>query len=68
MYMDELCHFVACVRGEVERPLIDGEQGAAVLSIALAALRSATTGQTIDLSQEGEIIKAWLNSFNLKPR
>ena len=29
------------MRGEIERPLIDGEQGAAVLAIALAALRSS---------------------------
>ena len=37
MYLAELRHFVGCVRGEIERPLIDGEQGAAVLAIALAA-------------------------------
>jgi predicted dehydrogenase len=60
MYLDELRHFAACVRGEVEQPLIDGEQGAAVLVVALAALESAATGRVVDLSAVGEPISEWL--------
>jgi predicted dehydrogenase len=63
MYLAELRHFVACVRGEIERPLIDGEQGAAILAIALAGLRSSKTGRAIDLQQEGEPITSWLTSL-----
>jgi hypothetical protein len=55
MYLDELRHFVACVRGEVDRPLIDGEQGAAILAIALAALNSAARGRTVELIEQGAI-------------
>jgi len=51
------------VRGEIERPLIDGEQGAAVLAIALAGLRSSSTGRAVDLEQEGEPIATWLTSL-----
>ncbi len=61
MYKDELRHFVSCVRGEIARPLIDGEQGAAVLAIALAALRSSEDGRAIDLSGE-----PWLSSLSLR--
>jgi predicted dehydrogenase len=63
MYLAELRHFVGCVRGEIERPLIDGAQGAAVLAIALAGLRSASTGHVIDLAKEGEPIQTWLTSL-----
>ena len=63
MYLDELRHFAACVRGEVERPLVDGEQGAAILSIALAALRSADDGRTVNLQDEPEQIKRWLGTL-----
>jgi predicted dehydrogenase len=63
MYLAELRHFVSCVRGEIERPLIDGPQGAAVLAIALAGLRSSATGQAIDLSVEGEPTATWLRSL-----
>ena len=61
MYLAELSHFVGCVRDEIERPLIDGEQGAAVLAIALAGLRSAATGCAIDLQEEPT--KTWLTSL-----
>jgi predicted dehydrogenase len=61
MYLAELHHFVSCVRGEIERPLIDGEQAAAVLAIALAGLRSSATGRAIDLQVEGEPITTWLS-------
>jgi predicted dehydrogenase len=68
MYVAELCHLVACARGEVPKPLVDGEQGAAILSIALAALRSAATGQAVDFGDEsqspdGQVRMKWLSSF-----
>jgi predicted dehydrogenase len=63
MYLAELRHFVSCVRGEIERPLIDGAQGAAVLAIALAGLRSSVSGQAIDLQAEGAPITTWLTSL-----
>jgi predicted dehydrogenase len=63
MYLAELSHFAACVRGEVERPLIDGQQGAAILAIALASLRSSETGQAIDLQAEGKPVTTWLSSL-----
>ncbi|MDQ6674787.1 MAG: Gfo/Idh/MocA family oxidoreductase [Chloroflexota bacterium] len=63
MFLDELRHFVGCVRGEIERPLIDGEQGAAVLAIALAGLRSSATGGAVDLRTQGEPITTWLSSL-----
>jgi predicted dehydrogenase len=63
MYLAELHHFVDCVRGEIARPLIDGEQGAAVLAIALAGLRSATTGRAINLQTAEEPTRTWLTSL-----
>ena len=63
MYLAELRHFVGCVRGEIERPRIDGKQGAAVLAIALAGLRSSATGRAIDLQAEGEPGATWLTSL-----
>jgi len=41
MYLEEIKHFLACSRGEVE-PAVDGKTGKRILEIALAALRSAT--------------------------
>lgn len=64
MYVDELRHFAGCARGELGRPLIDGEQGAAVLALALAALRSAEEGRTIDLVAGGDPTRTWLRSFS----
>lgn len=61
MYLDELRHFAACARGEVLRPVIDGEQGAAVLAIALGALRSAGTGHAIDFQATDTITRTWLS-------
>ena len=46
MYVAELRHFLACVRGE-EAPLVTGTDGKRVLEIALAARRSAQMQQTI---------------------
>jgi predicted dehydrogenase len=63
MYLAELSHFAACARGEVERPVIDGPQGAAILAIALASLRSSETGQAIDLLAEREPVTKWLRSL-----
>jgi predicted dehydrogenase len=63
MYLAELRHFVSCVRGEIDRPLIDGQQGAAVLAIALAGLRSSASGRAIDLQEEGEPVARWLTSL-----
>jgi predicted dehydrogenase len=63
MYLAELKHFAACVRGEIDRPLIDGEQGAAVLAITLAALSSSRTGRAIDFQSQGEPLGTWLRSL-----
>lgn len=64
MYRRELQHFVACARGEIANPLIDGEQGAAVLAVALAALRSAADGRAIDFVAEADqVTRAWLSRF-----
>jgi predicted dehydrogenase len=72
MYVDELRHFAACVRGEADAPLIDGEQGAAVLAIGLAALRSSAEGRGIDFRQgadsaesanAAEESKVWLRTL-----
>jgi predicted dehydrogenase len=62
-YVTELRHFVACVRGEIERPLIDGKQAAAILLLALAAQRSSADGRAIDLETEGQPATAWLSSL-----
>jgi predicted dehydrogenase len=60
MYREELRHFAGCVRGEISRPLVDGEQGAAVLAIALAALHSAAEGRAIDFRDADSVTRAWL--------
>jgi predicted dehydrogenase len=46
MYLDELRHFLACVRGK-EQPLVDGWTGRRVLEIALAARQSAAEGREV---------------------
>jgi predicted dehydrogenase len=64
MYRDELAHFVECVRGHAE-PSVNGEQGAAVMAVALAALRSAAEGRSIDLAHGvGSNTQAWLDQLN----
>ena len=63
MYLAELQHFAASVRGDIERPLIDGEQGAAILAIALAGLRSSAGAAAIDLHAQGEPVTTWLSSL-----
>jgi predicted dehydrogenase len=67
MYVDELHHVVRCVRGELERPMVDGEQGAAVLAVALAALRSAAEGSTIDFGDADDTTRAWLSRLRSGP-
>jgi predicted dehydrogenase len=46
MYLDELRHFLRCVRGE-EEPTLDVFEGKRVLEIALAAKQSATLGRPV---------------------
>lgn len=46
MYMDELRHFGACIRGE-EKPQVDGATGKRILEIALAARKSAVAGTRV---------------------
>ncbi len=48
-YLEELEHFVDCVRRGV-RPLITGQEGRAVLKVALAAKSAARTGLAVGLS------------------
>jgi predicted dehydrogenase len=65
MYMDELRYFVDAVRGgAAKQPDLDGRQGAAVLGLALATLRSAAEGRTIDLHAEDRTTRECLSSFN----
>lgn len=48
MFLDEVKHFLACVRGE-EKPIVSLRDGAQSLRIALAAHESIARGQVIDL-------------------
>ncbi|MCA1646468.1 MAG: Gfo/Idh/MocA family oxidoreductase [Chloroflexi bacterium] len=63
MYLAELQHLAACVRGEVESPRVDGQQAAAILAIARAAQQSSVAGRAIDLRAEGEPVTTWLSSL-----
>ncbi len=63
MYLDELRHGAAYVQGDAAGPLASGEQGAAILAIALAALRSAHDGQAVNLQAEEEPVPTWLTSL-----
>jgi predicted dehydrogenase len=62
-FLAELSPFAACVHGELDQPLIDGSQGAAVLAIALAALRSSADGRAVDLQAQGEPVATWLKAL-----
>jgi predicted dehydrogenase len=65
MYVDEMKHFVDCIQGRLARPLIDGVQGAAVMAVALAALRSAADGRAIDFERDADAnTKAWLRQLS----
>ena len=48
MYVAELRHFLACVRGQ-ETPLVSGADGLRVLQVALAAKQSAQTQQALQV-------------------
>ena len=48
LFLDELSHFLACVRGE-EKPLISLEDGYQSLRMALAARQSLETGKVVEL-------------------
>jgi predicted dehydrogenase len=48
MFMSELKHFLACLRGE-EKPLIDLEEGIRSLRISLAAHESLQSGQAVEI-------------------
>jgi predicted dehydrogenase len=51
MFLDELRHFFACVRGE-EQPLVDLREGLRSMRIADAADRSLNTGAAVELAGE----------------
>jgi predicted dehydrogenase len=63
MYVDELRHFVETVEGAARPSTLEARQGAAVLALALAALRSAAEGRTIDLQSDDQATREWLSSF-----
>lgn len=48
LYIRQAKHFLSCIDGDAS-PLVSGEDGLAVLRIALAAKRSAQCGQTVSL-------------------
>jgi predicted dehydrogenase len=58
MFMAELRDFV-----DTTQVGADGRQGAAVLAIALAALRSSAEGRRIDLTCEPASVREWLASL-----
>jgi predicted dehydrogenase len=49
MFLDEIRHFLACVRGE-EQPLVPVREGAQSLRMALAARESMETGRAVQLA------------------
>ncbi|MEQ1898878.1 MAG: Gfo/Idh/MocA family oxidoreductase [Vicinamibacterales bacterium] len=49
MFLDELKHFLSCVRGDAA-PVVTVREGAESLRIALAAKESMATGQLVELS------------------
>lgn len=51
MYLDEMRHFLRCLDGG-EQPALDVMGGKQVLDIALAAKRSAETGQVVKLREQ----------------
>jgi predicted dehydrogenase len=63
MYLDELRYFAAGVRHEPAAPLANGEQAAAVLAIALAALQSSADGRAVDFRNEGDSVRRWLTQL-----
>ncbi len=69
MFRAEIAHVAARVSGDPAEPLADGYQGAAILAIALAALRSSAEGRSIDLRRDDEPgdTAEWLNSLASPP-
>lgn len=51
MYLDEMRHFLDCVRGYVS-PIVTGEDGLRALEIALAAKRSSEEGRVVEIASE----------------
>ncbi|HET6316233.1 MAG TPA: Gfo/Idh/MocA family oxidoreductase [Chloroflexota bacterium] len=62
-FLSELRDLQARVNGEPSGVGATGEQGAAVLAIALAALDSSAEGRRIDLSREPEPMQQWLKTL-----
>ncbi len=65
MFVDELRAFARTVQDgdAAPTPLATGEQGAAILAVALAALQSARDGQAVDFTHAEEPIESWLKSL-----
>ena len=49
LFLDELRHFLACLRGD-EQPVVGARDGAQSLRMALAARESIETGRAVDLA------------------
>ncbi len=62
-FLRELREFQGRIQGEPGGIGASGEQGAAVLAIALAALRSSAEGRRVDLISEPEPVQQWLKSL-----
>lgn len=54
MFLDEMRHFLNCLEGK-ETPLVDVEEGARVLRLALAARESAESGRAVEVGVNGEL-------------
>ncbi len=64
LFLDELRAVATAVAGGRAEPLADGLQGAAILAVALSALRSSAEGRAIDLTlEEAGETAAWLSSL-----
>ncbi len=50
MYVDELAHFLRCLKGQ-ERPALDVEAAAGVLDVALAARQAAAERRVVELRE-----------------
>ena len=51
MYLDEMRHFLDCVRGYAS-PMVGGEDGLRALEIALAARRSSEEGHAVEIASK----------------
>jgi predicted dehydrogenase len=59
-FLNELRDFRGRIDGDPPGPGATGEQGAAILAIALAALRSSAEGRRVDLCDEPAPVQEWL--------